>query len=163
MLSLNELDLQLIAFLVIISVSILYKVSKTLLGCTLITCSLILSNVYFKLNAAFALLAITPILFFNVRNLKNQFNNQNQLYSDLMELLCGCVSAITLFLPKMTNSPDSDFAIHIILAFIPMIYSEIVKYIPPKKPTAYELWLEEKAERAAEIYFERYGYIRRYY
>lgn len=62
----------------------------------------------------------------------------------------------------MTNSPDSDFAIHVILAFTPMIYSEIVKYIPPKKPTAYELWLEEKAERAAEMYFERYGYTRRY-
>ena len=158
MLYLNELDPLLIAFLVIISVSILYKVSKTLLGCTMITCCLILSNVYFKLNIAFTFLAITPILFFNIRNLKNQIANQNQLYSDLMELLCACVSTITLFLPNITNSAESDFMIHIILAFIPMIYSEIVKYIPPKKPTAYELWLEEKAERAAEMYFQRHGY-----
>lgn len=160
MLSLNELDPIVIAFLAIISVSILYKVSKTLLGCTFITCCLILSNVYFKFNAAFAFLAVTPILFFNVRNLKNQLNNLNQLYSDLMELLCACVSAITLFLPQMTTNQETDLGIHIILAFIPLIYSEVVKYVPPKKPTEYELWLEERAERAAEMYFKRYGYIR---
>jgi len=160
MMSLDHLELLPTALLCLLSLIVLYKASKTLLGCTLITCCLITATTLFPKNMfifpAYTFFSITPILFFNIRHIRDQIKNQDQFYSDLMELLCACVSVSTLFLPSFLDEELSDFIFHVVMASIPLIYSECVKYIPPREPTKYEL---DMAELAAERYFSRYGYI----
>jgi len=159
MMSLNHLDAMPLACLFLLALIVLYKASKTLLGCTLITCCLISVTTFFPKNIfifpVYTFLSVTPILFFNVRHIKDQIKNKEQLYSDLMELLCACVSVSTLFIPSFVDESVADLIFHVVIASLPLIYSEFVRYVPPREPTKYEL---EQAEIAAERYFSKYGF-----
>lgn len=162
MMSLDHLELLPTGLLCLLSLIVLYKASKTLLGCTLITCCLITATTFFPKNIfifpVYTFLSVTPILFFNVRHIREQIKNRDQLYSDLIELLCACISVSTLFIPSFLDESVSNMVFHMVIASIPLIYSEFVKYIPPREPTKYEL---DMAELAAERYFSKYGYINR--
>ena len=159
MMSLDHLELIPTTLVCLLSLIVLYKASKTLLGCTLITCCLITATTVFPKNMfifpVYTFLSVTPILFFNVRHIRTQIEIRDQLYSDLMELLCACVSVSTLFLPSFLDEVFGDFIFHIIIASIPLIYSEFVRYIPLREPTEEQIRL---AEEAATRYFTKYGF-----
>lgn len=163
MIDVSEFDPYVSAFFFTISLIIFYKSSKTLLGSTLITCLLISINIFLPKNSinflnypAYIFFSITPILFYNINNINTQLNNKAQLYSDIMELFCAIVSVASFFLPSISNNENQNFLIHIIISTIPLVYSEINKFRPPIKPTAHEIWLQEKADIAAEKYFRNF-------